>query len=268
MASIQETDIGKKPPKQLGGMSDVLAVAADLGYSRYRPPPSQEDLRNGDDLIRLMRELNVVQRKAADLHVELQGRKEDMKASHLTHVSEMEKKIETLARITTILKGAIQNKDRIIARLQQPVPLEFIPVEAEYQKEFSELLKSAANDYGSLIAAVSDLHWTLNFREPPSVWREMLRPIHGALVSCSRYFEATSAMRESFVTLQKLRLGPTNSPTSRYHSQRTSPAGSEHGGSVWSHDELDLRSPDMEGVENQEEELETNYNTDVDDLND
>lgn len=30
--------------------------------------------------------------------------------AHLTHVSEMEKKIETLARITTILKDVIQNK--------------------------------------------------------------------------------------------------------------------------------------------------------------
>lgn len=35
---------------------------------------------------------------------------EDMKVGHLTHVSEMEKKIETLARITAILKGVIQNK--------------------------------------------------------------------------------------------------------------------------------------------------------------
>ncbi|GJS20897.1 augmin subunit 2 [Tanacetum coccineum] len=58
-------------------------------------------------------DLSTVQRKVAELHVELQGRKEDMKVAHLTHVSEMEKKIETLARITTILKGFIQNKERI-----------------------------------------------------------------------------------------------------------------------------------------------------------
>ncbi|KAI3804924.1 hypothetical protein L1987_26810 [Smallanthus sonchifolius] len=269
MASIQGSDgnwAGTKPPRRLGGMSDILTVAADLGYSRYRPPPSQEYLRNGDDLIRLLRELNVVQRKVAELHVELQGRKEDMKISHLTHVSEMEKKIETLARITTILKGVIQNKDRIIARLQQPFPLEFIPVEAEYQKEFSELLRSAANDYGSLTASVSDLHWTKNFKEPPSVWGDMLRPIHVALVSCTRYFEAMSAMRESFATLQKLRVGPTHSPTATYHSQRTSPAGSEHAGNVWSPDGSDLGSPDMQAVENQEEEFENNTN--VDDTND
>lgn len=30
--------------------------------------------------------------------------------AHLTHVSEMEKKCEALARITTILKDVIQNK--------------------------------------------------------------------------------------------------------------------------------------------------------------
>jgi len=35
---------------------------------------------------------------------------EDKNVAHLTHVSEMEKKIETLSRITTILKDVIQNK--------------------------------------------------------------------------------------------------------------------------------------------------------------
>lgn len=35
----------------------------------------------------------------------------------------------------------------------------------------------------------------------------MLRPIPVALASCTRFFEAMSAMRESFATLQNLRLG-------------------------------------------------------------
>ncbi|GKF45810.1 augmin subunit 2-like protein, partial [Tanacetum coccineum] len=76
--------------------------------------------------------------------------------------------------------------DRVIARLQQPFPLEYIHVDAEYQilvftafagffldkqKDFSELLQSAASDYGTLVDSVSDIHWTHNFREPPSVWR-------------------------------------------------------------------------------------------------
>ncbi|MFS7995262.1 putative HAUS augmin-like complex subunit 2 [Helianthus anomalus] len=220
MTSIQGSDsgwVGKKPLRRLGGMSDALSIAADLGFS-VAPPPSQEDLHNlsaggekGDDLIRVLRELTSVQRKIADLQVELQGRKEDKNVAHLTHVSEMEKKIETLARITTILKDVIQNKDRIIARLQQPYSLDCIPVEAEYQKQFSELLMKAASDYGLLTSSVADFQWTQNFKEPPSVWGEMLRPIPVALASCTRFFEAMTAMRESFATLQKLRLGPSNS---------------------------------------------------------
>lgn len=208
------TWVGKKPLRRLGGMSDVLSLAADLGFS-VPPSPSQEELQNlsngtgekSDDLIRVLRELTSVQRKIADLQVELQGRKEDKNVAHLTHVTEMEKKIETLARITTILKDVIQNKDRIIARLQQPYSLDCIPVEAEYQKQFSELLTKAASDYGALTASVEDLQWTQNFKEPPSVWGEMLRPIPVALASCTRFFEAMSAMRESFATLQNLRMG-------------------------------------------------------------
>ncbi|WCJ37496.1 AUGMIN subunit 2 [Euphorbia peplus] len=208
------TWVGRKPLRRIGGMSDALSIAADLGFS-VAPLPSQEELQNsstvtgekGEDLIRVLRELTTVQRKIADLQVELQGRKDDKNVSHLTHVSEMEKKIETLSRITTILKDVIQNKDRIIARLQQPYSLDCIPVEAEYQKQFSELLMKAASDYGALTSSVSDFQWSLNFKESPSVWGEMLRPIPVALASCTRFFEAMSAMRESFATLQNLRVG-------------------------------------------------------------
>lgn len=208
------TWVGKKPLRRIGGMSDALSIASDLGFS-VSPPPSQEELQNlsattgekGDDLIRVLRELTTVQRKIADLQVELQGRKDDKNVAHLTHVSEMQKKCETLARITTILKDVIQNKDRIVARLQQPYSLDCIPVEAEYQKQFSELLMKAASDYGALTSSVSDFQWSQTFKEPPSVWGEMLRPIPVALASCTRFFEAMSAMRESFATLQNLRVG-------------------------------------------------------------
>ncbi|KAH0889394.1 hypothetical protein HID58_051823 [Brassica napus] len=227
------TWVGKKPIRRIGGFSDALSIASDLGYA-VAPPPSQIDLENkgfeicsfltelsveelqslassngekGDDLIRVLRELSAVQRKIADFQVELQGRKDDKNVAHLTHVSEMQKKIETLSRITQILKDVIQNKDRIIARLQQPYSLDCIPVEAEYQKQFSELLMKAASDYGALTASVSDFQWSQNFKEPPSVWGEMLRPIPVALASCTRFFEAMTAMRESFATLQDLRVG-------------------------------------------------------------
>ncbi|KAL5571216.1 hypothetical protein UlMin_020813 [Ulmus minor] len=212
------TWVGKKPLRRIGGMSDALSIASDLGFS-VASPPTQEELQNlstatgekGDDLIRVLRELTTVQRKIADLQVELQGRKDDKNVAHLTHVSEMEKKCETLTRITTILKDVIQNKDRIIARLQQPYSLDCIPVEAEYQKQFSELLMKAASDYGALTASVSDFQWSQTFKEPPSVWGEMLRPIPVALASCTRFFEAMSAMRESFATLQNLRVDHSNS---------------------------------------------------------
>ncbi|KAF9669559.1 hypothetical protein SADUNF_Sadunf14G0120200 [Salix dunnii] len=208
------TWVGKRPIRRIGGMSDALSIAADLGFSVASPPAEEQPEKlsttsgeKGDDLIRVLRELTAVQRKIADLQVELQGRKDDKNVAHLTHVSEMEKKIDTLSRITTILKDVIQNKDRIISRLQQPYSLDCIPVEAEYQKQFSELLMKAAGDYGALTASAADFQWSQNFKESPSVWGEMLRPIPVALASCTRFFEATSAMRESLATLQNLRVG-------------------------------------------------------------
>jgi HAUS augmin-like complex subunit 2 len=38
------------------------------------------------------------------------------------------------------------------------------------QRQFSELLLKAAGDYGALTASTTDIHWTQNFKEPPSVW--------------------------------------------------------------------------------------------------
>lgn len=203
-------------------MAEALCIASDLGFSI---PPVEDELKSSsssssdrsDDLIRVLRELTVAQRNIANLQVELQGRKDDKNVAHLTHVSEMEKKCESLARITSILKDVIQNKDRIIARLQQPFSLDCIPVEAEYQKQFSELLLKAASDYGVLTASVADFQWSQNFREPPSVWGEMLRPIPVALASCTRFFEAMSAMRESFAILQNHRV-PTSSPMTQSDS--------------------------------------------------
>ncbi|XP_023772483.1 AUGMIN subunit 2 [Lactuca sativa] len=246
-SSIQGSDGGgvERKPRQLGGISDALSIASDLGFSVRSPPSKKLSFsydKKCEDFVRLLHELTMVQRKITDLHVELQGRKEDMNVSHLTHVSEMEKKIETLARITRILRGVIQNKDRILARLHQPYPVDCIPVEAEYQKQFSELLMMAASDYGTLTASVSDLHWAENFKEPPSIWREMLRPIPVALVSCTRYFEAITAMRESFVTLQKMRAGSSQS-SSKYASRRTSPTESECVTPRSSANDLDLKSP-------------------------
>lgn len=43
--------------------------------------------------------------------------------------------------------------------------------------------------------------------------QEMLRPIPVALASCTRFFEAMSAMRESFATLQHLRVGHSDTPS-------------------------------------------------------
>ncbi|KAG4984258.1 hypothetical protein AAZX31_10G230300 [Glycine max] len=262
--------VGRKPVKRIGGMSDALSIAADLGFS-LSPPPSQEGLQNsspttgekGEDLIRVLRELTTVQRKIADLQVELQGRKDDKNVAHLTHVSEMEKKIETLARITTILKDVIQNKDRIIARLQQPYSLDCIPVEAEYQKQFSELLMKAASDYGALTASVADFQWSQNFKEPPSVWGEMLRPIPVALASCTRFFEAMSATRESFASLQKLRVGHFDSPLSRTpavdSSQRVSGVSDYLTPPPWktetNFDDLGIRNQRRQHLDQQVEDL-------------
>jgi len=52
--------------------------------------------------------------------------------------------------------------------------------------------------------------------------QEMLRPIPVALASCTRFFEAMSAMRESFATLQDLRVGNSAASLPATPSQRDS----------------------------------------------
>lgn len=217
MSSVNGGDmawVGKRPARRLGGMADVLTMAADLGF----PVPDTEGAvgeggkgkgANEEALVRVLRELSTVQRNLANLQVELQGRQDDERVAHLTHVSEIKKKSEALAKTTATLQDVIHNKDRIIARLQQPYSLDCIPVETEYQRQFSELLLKAAGDYGALTAATTDIQWTQNFKEPPAVWGELLRPIPTALAACTRYYEALSTMRDAVAALHQARVrGP------------------------------------------------------------
>ncbi|PRQ55873.1 putative HAUS augmin-like complex subunit 2 [Rosa chinensis] len=189
------TWVGKKPLRRIGGMSDALSIASDLGFSVAAALTpcleSQlgsvivlmlEELQNwssstgekGDDLIRVLRELISVQRKIADLQVELQGRK---------------------VSYSNIFSALFRIHCGLICTRNFYSPSE---------KQFSELLMKAASDYGALTASVADFQWSQTFKEPPS---EMLCPIPVALASCTRFFEALSAIRESFATLQHLRAG-------------------------------------------------------------
>ncbi|CAK9202155.1 unnamed protein product [Sphagnum troendelagicum] len=224
--------VGKRPARRLGGMADVLTMASDLGFHLPEEGSSPVEGSKGgggkgeEALVHVLRELAAVQRNLANLQVELQGRQDDEKVAHLTHVSEIQKKSQALAKTTATLQDVIHNKDRIIARLQQPYSLDCIPVETEYQRQFSELLVKAAGDYGALSAATVDIQWSHSFKDPPAIWGELLRPIPTALAACTRYYEALSAMRDAVAALHQARVQCPPTPA-------TTPAkdGSDHGGS-------------------------------------
>ncbi|XP_044501300.1 AUGMIN subunit 2-like isoform X2 [Mangifera indica] len=116
----------------------------------------------------------------------------------------MEKKIETLSRITTIMKDVIQNKDHIIAHLQQPYSLDCILVEAEFQISNGVIILRNLLQFGGYVYEALD--WFLHFKSR-LLYLEMPRPIPVVSASCTRFFEAMSAMRESVAALQHLRVG-------------------------------------------------------------
>ncbi|MCI04899.1 haus augmin-like complex subunit 2 [Trifolium medium] len=82
LMSSKSSWVRRKPVKRIGGMSNALSIATHLGFSVSTPSP-QVGLQNSslatrekdDDLIEVLRELITVQRKIADLQVELRGRK-------------------------------------------------------------------------------------------------------------------------------------------------------------------------------------------------
>lgn len=94
----------------------------------------------------------------------------------------------------------------------------------------------------------------------------MLRPIPVALASCTRFFEAMSAMRESFATLQDLRVGHANSSSpmtpANDHSQRVSGETNCVTPSPWrtdpSFDDLTIRNSRRQNIDRQEVEDESN----------
>eukprot|EP00268_Persea_americana_P017672 TRINITY_DN18552_c1_g1_i1.p1 TRINITY_DN18552_c1_g1~~TRINITY_DN18552_c1_g1_i1.p1 ORF type:complete len:117 (-),score=25.03 TRINITY_DN18552_c1_g1_i1:369-719(-) len=100
----------------------------------------------------------------------------------------------------------------------------------------------------------------------------MLRPIPVALASCTRYFEAMSAMRESLATLQHLRVGLPSLPVTpaKDNSQVindsecvTPPPWSEDPSS----NDLVLRSQRRQEVESQREDSEVGDSCQIENLN-
>ena len=79
--------------------------------------------------------------------------------AHLTHVSEMEKKCETLARITAILKDVIQNKVMYL------VPTLFITAYSKWYSNISYALVTVSCfslkmfHFKHMHAHLSSAHW-------------------------------------------------------------------------------------------------------------
>ncbi|GBG66301.1 hypothetical protein CBR_g58792 [Chara braunii] len=225
-SSLSETAqpwMTRRVSRKVGGMAEALSIASSLGFripdtatggaeqggSGKGTSPGR-DSPNDQPLIRLLTQLTVIQRALTNLQFELEGRRDDERIAHLTSTEELEKKAKALAKSTATLKAIIQNKDRIIARLQQPFSADSLPVETAYQKDFYELLMRAASDCQYLRAAIEDVQWAQNYNEPPSSYSDLLRPIPAALASSVRYHDALLSMSQSMADVQRIALGERN----------------------------------------------------------
>ncbi|PRQ52690.1 putative HAUS augmin-like complex subunit 2 [Rosa chinensis] len=83
------------------------------------------------------------------------------------------------------------------------------PERESRQKQNSSLCHELWCFSGFWGPSVADFQWSQTFKEPPSVWKEILHPIPVALASGTKFFKAML-----FATLQHLGVG---------HSDTTSP---------------------------------------------
>ncbi|GAQ79287.1 hypothetical protein KFL_000270470 [Klebsormidium nitens] len=186
--------------KRLGGMADILATASSLGLEPQvegKEEGQPNECQFSQPFIRLLKEISDIQRTLVKLDVEVKTRQLEAETAHLTHLSELQMKADALKEATDALQSIIQNKDRLVAKLQQPYSVDSVPVETAFQADFQALLQQAASDCAALQSAAEDVRWMQAFNAEPDTWQEHLRSVPAALASCTRYSEALSSMREA-----------------------------------------------------------------------
>eukprot|EP00898_Chlorokybus_atmophyticus_P005539 jgi/Chlat1/5987/Chrsp4S06302 len=159
-------------------------------------------------LVDMLSSANEMHRKLVALRSELRTRTEDAKAAHLLRASSLQQKAVALSQSRASIELATENKDWLVARLQEPFAANSIAVETASQADFAELLQRASQEQHArqLSTVDKDISWIRDFSHSPQVWEAMLKPVQAALASSTRRHEALMSMRKTMAELHSKRI--------------------------------------------------------------
>ncbi|XP_041363414.1 AUGMIN subunit 2-like [Gigantopelta aegis] len=110
-------------------------------------------------LIALQRKITDLRKENHRIQLEIQRRMQDREIRDITHLDVLENKIQMINTLSVHIELIIQNKDRLIRRLQEPFVGEFIKLDAEYHKYASMLFSQITPVLSDLNQHLDNIRW-------------------------------------------------------------------------------------------------------------
>lgn len=135
--------------------------------------------------------VKLVEAKAehARLRVVMQRLTDSTDMRPLLDVQHMSRMRQQLAEASALLQKVVEERAVLAVRLKDLSSKQSIPVEPEFQAQFSALLKHAAMDALPMDQRKQDLAWASSFSEPPSLWERQLCQVSAAAQECAAYHQ-------------------------------------------------------------------------------
>lgn len=176
---------------------EALQFAHCLGFQQEAGStsciPEVQKIRNFVDL----------KHKSTSLHTQRQQLLEHSSVSILTDNAALQRRTRLLETATSCLQQLQNNSSVLALRFKDSTAKQAIPVEPQFQEQFSELLLQAAADRKTLFDGEQNLSWTSNFSEQPHKWEQHLQPLNATYEMCRNYLQHLMEVNRSLEQLKQ-----------------------------------------------------------------
>eukprot|EP00242_Pyramimonas_sp_CCMP2087_P008468 CAMPEP_0198215380 /NCGR_PEP_ID=MMETSP1445-20131203/49478_1 /TAXON_ID=36898 /ORGANISM="Pyramimonas sp., Strain CCMP2087" /LENGTH=236 /DNA_ID=CAMNT_0043891079 /DNA_START=18 /DNA_END=728 /DNA_ORIENTATION=+ len=196
----KRSPVSTQQPRR-GGLHLALQKAAELGYTSVNAPcasdSQEEECCRSEEVNRTILEYGHTHRMLTEAQVELFERNEATATHDVSHET-LSERAYTVSHYTHTLRTIVSNKERVIARLQQPFNGDWIPLELSGRRPFQELLRTASRDTPSLAVHARQIVKRADggAQSEPSTWANELRRVPAAVAGCVRVSKAVFELQQ------------------------------------------------------------------------
>lgn len=188
---------------QSTSMSNVFDEFNTL-YQQLGQPAAADDIDVDEHLHNAtkIRTYSAAKNELVNKQLSVQQLSDHAVVGQLTDAEFAEKLTSNLEAATTILNSFVDHRDTLMMRFKDINAKQTLPIEREYQQEFSDLVMSAGS-HASVGLGTQDLAWAAHFCEPPRAWEQHLAPLAALQETCKLYNKQLIQMATALNAVRK-----------------------------------------------------------------